>query len=266
MSDPKALLQCRELCCGYAGVGVLSEVTLAVRPGETLVLLGPNGSGKSTLLKSIAKTLAPISGELLLGGKPIQSLGHREVARRVAFVPQEELFKFEFTVRDVVTMGRLPISASLWDTPDDITAANDAMREADCLYLADRSVMELSGGEKQRVLIARALAQGAPLMVFDEPTAHLDIEHQLAVSQLVRALARLGRATIVALHDLNLAPLVGERAVLLHNGRIGMDAPMHEVLESALLDDAYNVRFDRTRLDTGRLALFPVAKREAEPS
>ncbi len=230
---------------------------MAARTGETIVLLGPNGSGKSTLLKSLSKEQSPLAGQVLLAGKEIGALTHRECARRVAFVPQEELFRFEFLVRDVVTMGRLPISSSLWDTPEDVAAADAAMHEADCLHLAGRSVMELSGGEKQRVLIARALAQGAPLMLFDEPTSHLDIEHQLAVSELVRSLAGQGRTTVVAIHDLNLAPLVGERAVLLHNGRIAMDAPMRDVLESEMLDEAYHVRFNRTELPSGRLALFP---------
>jgi len=254
------LLECRDLVCGYGRDIVLDGVNLRVQPGETVALLGPNGSGKSTLLKSISKSVQPRSGQILLSGDEVASLSHRQVAMRAAFVPQEESFKFEFLVREVVTMGRLPISNSLWDTPTDALAATEAMREADCLHLENRSVMELSGGEKQRVLIARALAQGAPLMLFDEPTSHLDIEHQLVVAQLVRAMAKQGRATIVAIHDLNLAPLIGDRAVLLQNGRIGMDAPMKEVLESPLLDDVYKVRFNRTLLDTGRLAVFPEAR------
>jgi iron complex transport system ATP-binding protein len=209
------------------------------------------------LLKAISKTVPAAAGQVLLSGQEIGTLSHRDVAKRMAFVPQEESFRFEFKVRDVVTLGRLPVSDSLWDTPEDAVAATEAMREADCLHLQDRSVMELSGGEKQRVLIARALAQGATLVLFDEPTSHLDIEHQLVVAQLVRDLAKQGRATIVAIHDLNLAPMVGERAVLLHEGRIGMDAPMREVLENRLLDDVYKVNFKRSMLDSGRLAIFP---------
>jgi iron complex transport system ATP-binding protein len=251
------LLECRSLSCGYGREPVLKEISLSVKPGETVVLLGPNGSGKSTLLKSISKTVPVAGGQILLSDADIASMGHREIARRAAFVPQEESFLFEFLVRDVVTMGRLPLSDSLWDTPEDAVAATEAMREADCLHLEGRSVMELSGGEKQRVLIARALAQGAPLMLFDEPTSHLDIEHQLVVARLVRALARQGRATVVAIHDLNLAPLIGDRAILLRDGRIGMDAPMQAVLEDRLLDEVYNVRFTRTLIGPGRLAVFP---------
>lgn len=252
------LLECQELVCGYGREKVLRDITFSVKAGETLVLLGPNGCGKSTLLKALSKTIPVTGGHVLLSGQDLETLSHREIAKRLAFVPQEESFRFEFKVRDVVTLGRLPVSDSLWDTPQDAVAATDAMREADCLHLEDRSVMELSGGEKQRVLIARALAQGASLMLFDEPTSHLDIEHQLVVAQLVRELASQGRATIVAIHDLNLAPLVGDRAILLRDGRIGLDAPMREVLENRLLDDVYRVEFKRTILDSGRLAVFPV--------
>jgi iron complex transport system ATP-binding protein len=253
----ECLLECLNLSCGYDHKEVLFDISLQVRPGETIALLGPNGSGKSTFLKSVSKAVRPSSGQILLSGADIDDLNHREVARRTAFVPQEESFKFEFRVRDVVTMGRLPISNSLWDTPEDVLAATEAMREADCLYLENRSVMELSGGEKQRVLIARALAQGAPLILFDEPTSHLDVEHQLVVASLVRHLALQGRATITAIHDLNLAPLVADRGILLQDGRIGKDAPIMEVLESKLLDEVYKVEFTRTRLENGRLAVFP---------
>ena len=254
------LLECRALSCGYGKDVVLDDINLIVKPGETIVLLGPNGSGKSTLLKSISRAVNSTSGNVLLSGQDIHGLSPREVARLVAFVPQEESFRFEFLVRDVVTMGRLPISNSLWDTPEDVSAATEAMREADCLHLENRSVMELSGGEKQRVLIARALAQGATLMLFDEPTSHLDIEHQLVVANLVRSIASEGRATVVAIHDLNLAPLVGDRAILLQNGRVGMDAPMQDVLESQMLDEVYKVKFRRTVLDHGRLAVFPESR------
>ena len=117
--------------------------------------------------------------------------------------------------------------------------------------------MELSGGEKQRVLIARALAQGSPLVLLDEPTSHLDVEHQLSVSNLVSQLAKQGRATVTAIHDLNLASHLADRAILLHDGKIGLDGPIREVLESSLLDEVYRVRFERIRLDGGRLIVIP---------
>jgi iron complex transport system ATP-binding protein len=172
-------------------------------------------------------------------------------------VPQEESFKFEFRVRDVVAMGRMPLSNSLWDSEADTLSAENAMKQADCFHLQDRSVMELSGGEKQRVLIARALAQGSPLVLIDEPTSHLDVEHQLGVAHLVSHLAQEGKATITAIHDLNLASHLADRAVLLQDGKIGLDGPIRTVLESPLLDDVYRVRFERIRLDNDRLIVVP---------
>ncbi len=257
MLDP--LLECRNLSCGYGTHAVLHDICFAVQPGETVVLLGPNGSGKSTLLKSISKNLQCSQGNIYLSGKELSELNHREAAKRVAFVPQEENFKFEFTVREVVTMGRLPVSDSLWDTPEDILAATAAMGEADCLHLENRSILELSGGEKQRALIARAIVHGAPLLLFDEPTSHLDVEHQMGVSKLLRRLARQGTATVTAIHDLNLAQLVADRAILLQGGKVGMDASIEEVLQSPLLDEVYKVQFTRIRLESGRLAVFPDA-------
>jgi len=254
-----SLLELRGVGCGYDGKSVLTGINLTVEPGETVALLGPNGSGKSTLLKAICKGVALQSGELTLEGREISKMSHREVARIVAFVPQEESFKFDFLVREVVTMGRLPISDSLWDTREDVEAATEAMREADCLHLEGRSVMELSGGEKQRVLIARALAQGSQVMLFDEPTSHLDVEHQIAVSELIKRLSVQGRAIVTAIHDLNLAPLIADRAVLLKDGQIGLDAPMTEALESAMLDQVYNVRFIRSQLENGRMVVLPEA-------
>jgi len=253
----KPLLECRNLTCGYPDHQVLSEIDLQILPGERVVLLGPNGSGKSTLLKSISKAVQPILGEVLLRGESLQSLSYREVAQRVAFVPQEESFKFEFRVKDVVAMGRMPLSNSLWDSEADSIAAENAMQQADCYHLRDRSVTELSGGEKQRVLIARALAQGAPLVLLDEPTSHLDVEHQLSVAHLVSQLAHEGKSTVTAIHDLNLASSLADRAILLQNGKIGLDAPIRSVLESSFLDDVYRVRFERIRLDNDRLIVVP---------
>ena len=260
MNTPIPLLECSGLSCGYSGQHVLEDVSFSVQAGETVALLGPNGSGKSTLLKCISKSIPIKSGKIKLAGQSLESLSFREAAQWVAFVPQEEQVKFEFTVREIVTMGRLPVSGSLWDTPADGHAATEAMSEADCLQFEQRSAMELSGGEKQRVLIARAIAQGASLVLFDEPTSHLDVEHQLVVARLIRRLSGSGRSTIVAIHDLNLAPMVAERAILLHEGRIGLDADTSAVLSSPLLDEAYNVKFSRSTLDSGRLAVFPESR------
>jgi iron complex transport system ATP-binding protein len=250
------LLSCEDLSCGYDGRAVLESVSFSVRAGESVALLGPNGSGKSTLLRVVSKTLQPITGRVALAGRAVGSMSHLEVARLAAFVPQEETPQFPFGVRDVVTMGRLPHSAGLRDTPEDYAAATEAMRAADCLSLESRPVTELSGGERQRVLLARALAQATPLLLLDEPTAHLDIAHQLIVARMARQLAGAGKAVLSAVHDLNLVSSMASRVLLLGSGRLVLDAPVEEALSSPVLDEVYGVRFTRIRLDDGRLALF----------
>jgi iron complex transport system ATP-binding protein len=251
------LLEARGLVAGYAGRTVLDGIDFALAEGERVVLLGPNGSGKSTLLKAFSKGLAPQAGEVLLLGDPVARMSHAEIARRMAFVPQEESARFPFRVREVVTMGRLARSNGLLDTPDDRAAAARAMERADCAHLAERPYTELSGGERQRVLIARALAQETRVILLDEPTSHLDPAHQVAVAELIGSLANEGVATVAAVHDLNLASRMAARAVLLHEGRIGIDAPVEEVLRSSTLDEVYGVGFLRVEAPDGRLALLP---------
>lgn len=249
-------LTAHQLTCGYPGREVLRGIDLALEPGSATVLLGPNGSGKSTLLKTLTKTLVPLGGEVRLGSRDLASLDFGELAKHVAYVPQEEAPPFRFTVRQVVLMGRMPISDSFFDTAADHHAAEEAMAEADCLDLADRPINEISGGERQRTLIARALAQNAPTLLLDEPTSHLDIGHQVAIIQLVQRLRNQGKAFLSALHDLNLAADLGETALLLKEGRIALSGAVEDVLESPELDQTYNVPFHRFRDGTGRLRVF----------
>jgi len=252
-----ALVECRGLAAGYLDKPVLKGVDLRLDGGESVALLGPNGSGKSTLLRALTKTLPIASGEIRIQGDGLPSLATAEIARRVGFVPQDEPAHFSFLVRELVLMGRLARSSALFDTPEDRQAANEAMEQTDCLHLADRPITELSGGERQRVLIARALAQQTRILLLDEPTAHLDPAHQVSVAELVRSLAQEGRATLCAVHDLNLAGRMASRGVLLIDGTVGLDAPIEEVLESPLLDQAYGVRFERFRSESGRTLVIP---------
>jgi iron complex transport system ATP-binding protein len=256
-SSENGVLRCDGLACGYPERTVLSDVSLTMRPGGITVLLGPNGSGKSTLLKTLSKTIPMIAGEVHVSGRSVAKLGFRELARHIAFVPQEEHVPFRFRVREVVMMGRMPHSTGLLDTDEDIEAAQSAMRAAGCEELQDRAITELSGGEKQRVLVARALAQKAPILLLDEPTSHMDIGHQVAMIGLLRELAAAGKSILAAVHDLNLASLLASEAILLDRGRIGMHGTCEAVLEDALLDGVYGVKFERVRLGDGRLRLFP---------
>jgi len=240
---PGEVLEVRGLECGYGDRRVLHDFNLTVQPGERIALLGPNGSGKSTLLAAIAGLIKPWKGEILLGGTPIAKLNVREIARRVATVPTEESPKFAFTVREIVTMGRLAQSNRLADTLEDVEAATVAMERADCLQFQDRNATELSAGERQRVLIARALAQSTPLILLDEPTSHLDPAHQFAIGNLVRELGTGGTATVSAVHDLNMASQIADRAILIRSGKVVMDDAVLNVLRSRTLGEVYGVQF-----------------------
>lgn len=257
-TEPAA--SCVGLTCGYGDRVVLDSVSLELFPGRVVALLGPNGSGKSTLLKTMCRTIPPLGGELSICGAPVDRLSHEELARLAAYVPQEEPPSFRFTLRQIVVMGRMPFGQGFWDSPEDLAAADAAMERAECLDIAHRSITEVSAGERQRALLARALAQDAPVMLMDEPTAHLDVGHQLAAGELLRALADAGKAVLVAIHDLNLASAYADDGILLHQGGIGFDGPIEAMLESDRLDDVYGVRFERVRDAGGRLRVLPIAR------
>ena len=240
-------VELRGVTCGYGEKPVLKDVTFSVEAGESVALVGANGSGKSTLMKTISAAIPPRSGSVAVCGDDVQGLSKKEVARRIGYVPQIEHPAFDFTVAEVVLMGRLPHSDGLFETREDREAAELAMARADCLELRDRPMSELSGGEGQRVRIARALAQDAPVLLMDEPTTHLDVLHQIEIGQLVRALAADRLTVLVAVHDLNWAAAFASRALLLHGGRVALDGAVEEVFESAAVDEAFGVQFHRSR-------------------
>lgn len=251
-----ALVEAESLACGYPSREVLSDVNMAVAPGEVVALLGPNGSGKSTLLKTLSGTLKHLSGRVVVAGEWIERLTHQERGQRIGFVPQEELPTFPFLSRQIVVMGRLPHTPGFFDNPDDWVRVKESMIRADCWDLADRPVTELSGGERQRVLLARALATDAPLLLMDEPSAHLDVGHVLALVTLLRELAQDGRGVLMAVHDLNLASMVADRALLLGGGHVRMEGPTDHVLQSRELDHVYEVAFERMHTESGQLRVF----------
>jgi iron complex transport system ATP-binding protein len=237
---PELLLD--NLTAGYRGNPAVRGVSLRVAGGEVLGLIGPNGAGKTTLLRAIDATLPLTAGSARLDGQELHRLSPLERARRVAVVPQGLRLPEGFTVAEVVLMGRNPHLPPLGgEQPHDYAAAEEAMRQADLLHLAGRRVGEISGGEQQRVLVARALAQQPALLLLDEATAHLDLRHQGEVMRLVRRLARRGLAVIAALHDLNLAAMFADRLALLRDGELlACDAP-RAVLTQELLRSAYGV-------------------------
>jgi iron complex transport system ATP-binding protein len=250
-------IECRDLVCGYPERRVLENLDLKLLPGTVTALLGPNGSGKSTLLRTIAGLIPALSGEVLVAGRSVARMTVAERARQIAMVPQEEAVPYRFLVRDVVTMGRIPHSTGFFDTEEDRAVAADAMRQADCLELSSRPITELSGGEKQRVLLARAIAQSADVLLLDEPTSHLDVAHQLTALELVRKLAGAGRTVVAAIHDLNLASAIADRGVLLSEARVVREGPIREILESKDLDQVFAASFERVTISDGRLCVLP---------
>jgi iron complex transport system ATP-binding protein len=215
---------------------VLDAVNVEVPPGRITAIVGPNGAGKSTLLRASAGLLPAQSGTISLTGRPLDALSRTELARAIAYLPQERAVHWPLAARAVVALGRLPHDDA---APAAIDRALDAM---DITPLADRPVSQLSGGERARVLVARALAQEAPLLIADEPTAGLDPAHALALFALFERLATEGRTVIVALHDLSLAARFAHHIVLLANGRVAASGPAAEVLTPRHLEPAFGVR------------------------
>ncbi len=237
-----AVLEARGLRCGYDGRTVLHGVTLALRRGEFAGLIGPNGSGKTTLVRALAGRLKAEGGEVLLEGAPISSRPRREAAQLLAVVPQISTPPFEFTVREIVAMGRTPHLGRLQaERRSDREAVERALRLSDTWELADRPVTELSGGEFQRAVIARALAQEAPVMLLDEPVAHLDIGYQAEIFDLLARLNRdEGRTILCVSHDLNLASQYCDRLIALDRGAVVASGPPAEIVSEDVIRELYD--------------------------
>ncbi len=250
-------LTAENLAAGYGDRPVLEDVSFSLEPGEFVAILGPNGSGKTTLVRTLSRTLKPQMGAVRADGRDLYALSAKESARLVAVVPQHEDPVFDFTVREIVGMARYPWTNGP-ETPRDREAVDRALETARCTELADRPLSRISGGERQRALVARALAQETPVLLLDEPTAHMDVGYQIATLSIMRKLSREGKAVAAALHDLNLAAGFADRAILLHNGRIVIEGAVEEVLESAEIERVYGAAFARMRDErTGRLVLVP---------
>ena len=221
---------------------VLDGVDLSVAPGEVVGVLGRNGAGKTTLLRVACGALAPDTGRVLLDGRALVSLERRERARSIALVPQDTQVPFPFSVAELVLMGRTPHLAWLgFESAHDLDVARAALDRMGIAALADRSVLTLSGGERQLVMVARALAQEPRLLLLDEPTAFLDLRHRLEVLTVVRELAAAGTSALVVSHDLGVAARFCDRLVLLGDGRILANGPPRAVLTPDLLRAAFGI-------------------------
>lgn len=230
----------RGLRCGYGKREVLLGVDLRLAPGEFAALLGPNGSGKTTLLLALAGVLPLLGGAVELDGKDIACLTGRERARLLSCVPQNASAPQGFTVRELVRMGRYAHTSFFSGYgPADDEAAEAALTDARCLDLADRQAAELSGGEQQRVLLARALCQGRRALLLDEATSALDLARRVEAFDLLSRVNAGGGTILVAVHDLNLAALYCPRLIFLKGGRVVLDGPARDVFTEANLKDIY---------------------------
>jgi len=230
-------LELRDLRVDIAGRRIVSGIGFSVPDGTFAGLLGPNGSGKSTILKAIYRAHRPAAGRVLVDGQDLLALRPRDAARRIAVVAQEFTLEFYFTVAELVMIGRTPHKRP-FDRDDDTdrAAAAQAIERVGCQHLAHRGFNTLSGGEKQRVLIAQALAQGADHLILDEPTSHLDIRYQVEILELV---AGLGVTVLAAIHDLSLAALFCDTVHLIAGGRLVTGGPPEQVLTAATVRAAY---------------------------
>jgi iron complex transport system ATP-binding protein len=241
---------------------LFDRLTLGVAPGEFVGIIGPNGSGKTTLLRLLSGVVLPDAGEVRLGERSLQTVPPRERARTLSVVFQETHVLFNFSVLEIVLMGRAP-HVGPWgmERPEDYAAARTALRETDLGDLEDRHLQELSSGERQRALIARALTQEPRILLMDEPTAFLDLRHRLQVYEiLVRLHRQRGLTVITTSHDLNLAARYGSRLVLLHRGRIVADGPPASVLTPGRIREVYGTE-TRVEADvvSGAPYVIPIA-------
>jgi iron complex transport system ATP-binding protein len=259
------MLRVDQIQVGYNEKIVLRGVSFDLQPGELLAVLGPNGSGKSTLVRAVSGVLPLRAGSIRVNGRDIAQIHDQERARLIAVVPQARNLPSAFTAREVVALGRTPYLNWLGSiSQSDRELIDEVMRQTDTTEFADRLINELSGGEQQRLLLARALVQQTPLLLLDEPTTHLDLQFQYGLMQRIHKLAHPGssgqsaRAVLVTLHDLNLAYEYADKVALLVKGQITHFGSPEEVLTPEILSAIYNVPLVQLKDPTnGKVALLP---------
>jgi iron complex transport system ATP-binding protein len=262
------MLETRDVSFSYTGIKggvplVLDRVSLQIERGTIAALLGPNGSGKSTLIRLMSGIVSPLAGEIRIAGRSMRQLARRDVARRLAVVPQETQTTFDFSVIDMVLMGRYAhLGPFELEGAGDLAIARDAMAATGTSALESRSFSSLSGGEKQRVVIASALAQASDLLLLDEPTASLDLAYQFEIAALLRRLnAERGTTMLVSTHDLNLAAAVCDCVILLKAGRVLAQGPTKEILTADSIRQLYGIEADvQFHARAGRVTVVPIGR------
>ncbi|MET8316009.1 ABC transporter ATP-binding protein [Rhodococcus erythropolis] len=264
-ATPESRLHAEKIELRYADRTIVDELSLEIPDGGFTVVVGPNGCGKSTLLRALGRMLAPRSGRVLLDGKDIRSYRTKEVARRIALLPQSPLSPGAITVADLVARGRYPYQSMLrqW-SPEDERVVAEALTEVGMRNAADQLVDELSGGQRQRVWIAMTLAQRTPVLLLDEPTTFLDIAHQIEVLDLCSQLHQSGRTLVAVLHDLNLAARYATHVVAMRSGKIVMQGSASDVFTPELLREVFDLEaLVLEDPETGRPLVVPRDRRPA---
>lgn len=238
----------------FNGSRILKDMNLMVDSGEVLGIVGPNGSGKTTLLRCINRILKPKAGSILIDGQELNSLGQEDIARRIGYVPQTETKTFPATVFDTVLMGRKPHIN--WKPGDkDLRIVSSVIKKLGLESLAMRDVTELSGGQRQKVVMARALAQEPQVLLLDEPTSSLDLKHQMEVMNIAKAQTKDGVSVVMAIHDLNLAARYSDKIVMVKDGYIH-HAGGTEILTPHNIESVYEVRV-RVRNESDKIWIMP---------
>lgn len=251
-------LKAAQLEFRYGARQVIDGASLSLSAGEVVALLGRNGAGKSTLLRLLLGLLAPLKGQITLGDRPLASYARRELATRVAYVPQVHAAPFPYAVRDIVLMGRLPANGWLRaPLRSDLVAAQAMLDRFGIGHLSDRPYTEVSGGERQLALLARALVQGARTLILDEPMGGLDYGRQLQLLQHLRALAHEGYAVLMTTHHPEQALLAATRVAVLMQGRVEADGPPADVVTPLLIRELYGVEVLSFRSEDGHTGFYP---------
>jgi len=240
------MLKIESISVGYGPNVIVQDVTLEVAPGEILALIGPNGAGKTTLIRGVSGTIPLVSGRIKVDRQDLSQLSIQQRARILAVVPQARQLGGAFSVEQAVMMGRTAFMSWLGrENESDKRAVYQALRNTNLEELSQRSIAQLSGGEQQRVLLARALAQNTPVLLLDEPTNHLDLHHQTNLLSLIKNLTRRKHLSVMmAMHDLNLVSFIADKVALLVNGRLICYGTPNEVLQEERISDAYQTRVE----------------------
>lgn len=266
--DVNPYLEVSKLDFNYDDREILKEISFQVEQGSFITIIGPNGSGKSTLLRNISAALIPQKGKVFLQNEDVLQIKPKDLAKKLAVVPQETAIQFPFSVSETVLMGRMPHQGRFQkDSGQDFAIAQRAMELTNTLHLQDRLITDLSGGERQRVIVAQALAQEPQVILLDEPTSHLDLHHQLELLELMKKLSKTNGLTVIAvLHDLNLAAQFSDYVLLLHHTKIFASGKPEEVLTAANIKQVYGIEAVISPNElTGCFNIIPLARVAPDP-